>query len=803
MTSDETASPLTSPGEQIPERIGPYRILRMLGRGGMGVVYLAHQEAPVQREVALKLIKRGMDTEQVLDRFTAERQTLAVMDHPSIARVYDAGVSEDGRPYFAMEAVAGQPVTEYCDRKRLAISKRLALFVRICEAVQHAHHKGVIHRDLKPSNVLVRQLDGRAVPKIIDFGVAKAIDEERPEASPARTQVGQLIGTPEYMSPEQAELGSVAVDARSDIYSLGVLLYELLVGSRPFQPDPEAASFERLRRRILEESPTRPSLRLQDGGEQALAMASCHQVSHETLAKRLRNDLDWIVMKALEKDPERRYSSASELAADIARHLRNEPVEAGPPSWSYRATKFVRRHRAPVFTGVALGLGLLVGFLVSTFLYLKTEEEKVDLSQRKVEVERSVIDLLRELGANDPAVAAFLQKLVKNASEDPRLQAELADAFLEIGSDPESQLEASAPQLIECLESSVFLRQQEIAREPKDVQARAKLALAHERLGDLFVDGGDSSRALDCYQVALDIRESLPEEIEALGLAPDSPPHFTEGEGNSSSGPVRIEQTRSALPRPQNRVARGLRREPLNEAVGRNHYKIGRIYAQDTRRQEALDHLQKAERSLETMGQGSRDLRFFIQANRTEQAEIQVEIGQVAQATSALADVGRWLLEPDAQSGPPRLGANEVPLVERWTQVVGALPDPTTLEESWAGLLRDFEQRVARSEHPVSADLSLALLLARCPSEKLRDPARAVALAEEAAAASRGRSRIAAWAIVAEVHSAIGDTESAAEARQLARELAGERGMAGGSLNELLEGVFRSRARSAGKIQKR
>ncbi len=330
---------------EMPEAIGPYKILRKLGEGGMGAVYLAQQEEPIRRRVALKIIKLGMDSKEVLTRFEAERQALSLMNHPGIAQVLDAGTTETGRPYFVMEHVAGISLTEYCDRHFSSTEERLNIFVEICEAIQHAHQKGVIHRDLKPSNILITSSENKPHPKIIDFGIAKSIDHRLTQKT-VFTELGQIIGTPEYMSPEQADLTSLDIDTRSDIYSLGVILYELLVGALPFDgKELRSRGYEEIRRRLREDTPAKPSTRLSGLGQSATQIAVRRSTDLSSLRKRLKGDLDWIIMCALEKDRTRRYSNALDLASDVKRHLAHEPVEAGPPSWFYKAQKFVRRRR--------------------------------------------------------------------------------------------------------------------------------------------------------------------------------------------------------------------------------------------------------------------------------------------------------------------------------------------------------------------------------------------------------------------------------------------------------------------------
>jgi len=342
-----------------PKQVGPYHIIDVLGSGGMGVVYLAEQHQPIHRRVALKLIKLGMDTAQVLARFQAERHALAMMNHPNIAKVVDAGTSEDGRPYFVMEYVAGERVTSFCDRGQLDMAERLDLFLYICAGLQHAHQKGVIHRDIKPSNILVSIQDDKPVPKIIDFGVAKAIGQESAQQT-LFTEQGQLVGTPEYMSPEQAGATDADVDTRSDVYSLGTLLYELLVGVLPFDGNAlRRAGYAEIQRIIREEEPIKPSTRFSSLGEESPAIARRRRSEPRRLAHQLRGDLDWIVLKALQKDASRRYATVAAMADDIGRYLRSEPVSAGRPSIGYRFKKFVRRNK-----GAALSIGTVFGVLV-------------------------------------------------------------------------------------------------------------------------------------------------------------------------------------------------------------------------------------------------------------------------------------------------------------------------------------------------------------------------------------------------------------------------------------------------------
>jgi serine/threonine protein kinase/tetratricopeptide (TPR) repeat protein len=399
----------------VRSRLGSYRILRRLGEGGMGEVFEAEQEDPVRRRVALKVLKWGMDSQEVLARFESERQALALMNHRNIATILDAGTTEDGRPFFAMELVNGVPVTEYCDASSLGLKERLDLFEQVCQGVQHAHQKGVIHRDIKPSNVLVAREDERPVPKIIDFGVAKATEQRLTERT-LYTEQGQWIGTPEYMSPEQAGLSDVDVDTRADVYSLGVLLYELLAGELPFDgAELRRAGFEEMRRRIREDDPPRPSTRVSGAGTRDEAARARH-TDPAGLVRELRGELDWIVMKALEKDRARRYGSPAELVEDIARYRHDEPVHAGPPGAVYRTRKFVRRHRLAVTAGSAVAVALLAGFILAS-LGLARARQAEQRASEEARAAREVADLLvgmfealdpSTIRAHTPTVRAIL-----------------------------------------------------------------------------------------------------------------------------------------------------------------------------------------------------------------------------------------------------------------------------------------------------------------------------------------------------------------------------------------------------------
>lgn len=416
-------------------KIGHFKLLQKIGEGGCGVVYMAAQEKPVRRRVALKIIKLGMDTKSVIARFESERQALAMMDHPNIARVFDAGVTETGRPFFVMELIHGIGILDYCDKNHLDTRRRLELFVQVCNAIQHAHQKGIVHRDIKPSNILVTLNDGIPVPKVIDFGIAKAIAEQLTDKT-LFTVYGCFIGTPAYMSPEQAEFSEMDVDTRSDIYSLGVLLYELLTGKTPFdQKDLMASGLDEMRRTLREREPHRPSTKLKTMTAAELTATALHRhIETPKLQLMLKGDLDWIVMKALEKDRKRRYETANGLGMDISRFLNNEPILARPPSRWYRFKKLAQRNRGVFAAAGAVTLALLVGLGTSTWLLVKEREMRrraVAAEQRAELSSQNEMQLRREAEARADIARAAVMLSRGKLAEAERLVNQLQVPIIE------------------------------------------------------------------------------------------------------------------------------------------------------------------------------------------------------------------------------------------------------------------------------------------------------------------------------------------------------------------------------------
>jgi serine/threonine protein kinase len=474
---------LPRPGEGPGSRIGPYKLLQQIGEGGMGIVFMAEQEQQVRRKVALKIIKPGMDSTQVIARFEAERQALALMDHQNIARVLDAGTTQSGRPYFVMELVKGVPITKFCDEAKLGIRQRLEIFTPICQAVQHAHQKGIIHRDLKPSNILITLIDGKPIPKVIDFGLAKATAGRLTDES-LSTQLGAVIGTLEYMSPEQAGISREDIDTRADIYSMGVILYELLTGLRPLDVKRlRNASFTEVIRMIKEDEPTKPSTRLSTD-ESALSQAALRQIEPRKLAALLRGELDWVVMKCLEKDRSRRYETANGLARDIQRYLADDVVEARPPSAAYRLRKFVRRNRAFVSAGSALAAALLIGVIAFAW------QAQIANRQRRIAQENE-----QRANANFLMATRAVDDYLTRVSENTLLKVQ-----------PSRDLRELRKGL---LEDALKFYRSFIDQRQDDPSLRRELARAYARMAKITGEIGSRPDAMAGYSRAIEIQRAL------------------------------------------------------------------------------------------------------------------------------------------------------------------------------------------------------------------------------------------------------------------------------------------------------
>ena len=505
--------------------IGPYQLIRKLGEGGMGQVWLAEQTAPIKRQVALKLIKVGRYDDSVLQRFYAERQSLALMDHPSIAKVFDAGATSDGQPYFVMEYVPGQPITDYCDRRRLNIRERLELFIKVCEGVQHAHQKAIMHRDLKPANILVVEVDGKPVPRIIDFGLAKAASPRLDgETLALMTQAGGWVGTPGYMSPEQADPGIVDVDTRTDVYSLGAVLYVLLTGSLPFETNKQRV--DEFLRRLREQDPPRPSSKVSADHKTSKSAAEARGAEPKQLESLLHGDLDWITMKALEKDRARRYGSAMELVADIARYLGNEPVIARPASMAYRARKYVLRHKALVAGTAAVFVVLVAGVITSTWQAVKARRAEAQAKQQSA-IAQAVNDFLQNdllaqasaatqsgprtkpdpdlkvRTALDRAADRIEGKFVKQPEVEAAIRDTIGRTYTDLGLHPEAEKQ---------LERALDLRRRVLGPEhPDTLSSMSNLAAVYDLAGKHA-----QAEALDSQSLAIQRRALGPEHPATL-----------------------------------------------------------------------------------------------------------------------------------------------------------------------------------------------------------------------------------------------------------------------------------------------
>jgi len=543
--------------EKVGDRIGRYKLLQQIGEGGMGLVYMAEQEQPVRRSVALKIIKLGMDTRQVVARFEAERQALAMMNHPHIAKVFDAGATDSGRPYFVMELVRGIPITEYCDKNFLPTRQRLDLFILVCQAVQHAHQKGVIHRDLKPSNILVTLNDGVPWPMIIDFGIAKATHQRLTEKT-LFTQFAQMIGTPAYMSPEQAEMSKLDVDTRTDIYALGVLLYELLVGQTPFDAkEMMQGGLDALRQIIREKEPLRPSTKLNTLSGDARTTAGKHrQTDVGKLVHQLQGDLDWIVMKCLEKDRTRRYDTANALAGDVQRYLSDEPVVACPPSAGYRLRKFVRRNKGPVLAGGIVLLALVVG-IIGTTLGL------IEAGRQRLVVERQRNELAER---NRALQAAHEHEHLLNERARQAIETVMSETAIE----QLTREKELRPEQKDFLDKMIQYYAESAQEEAATEEERTRQARAYHRMGRLNQILGRSKDSENAYRRAVplfqqlaadfptrpEFRQELATSLNVLGVLLLATDRLTEAESAYIEGLAILKQLAADFPnRPEFRQA--------------------------------------------------------------------------------------------------------------------------------------------------------------------------------------------------------------------------------------------------------
>jgi serine/threonine protein kinase len=608
-------------------RIGNFDLLERIGEGAMGEVWLAEQTAPVRRRVAVKIVKAGTGSREVIARFELERQALALMSHPHIAHIVEAGTTDDGRPYFAMEYVPGIPLTKYCDQHRLGIDARLELFTLVCEAVQHAHHKGVIHRDLKPGNLLVTEIDGRPSPKVIDFGIAKAVALNQ-QPSRAHTMIGHLIGTPEYMSPEQAQLSPLDVDTRADVYSLGVVLHELLTGALPFKTSDPNATPATLVQELLTHDPAAPSLRVRVAKLEPDSSAANRGLSSRQLAARLTGDLDWIVLKALEKDRNRRYGSPAELAADIRRHMDDQPVVAGPPSTLYRMRKFAARHRLPL----ALAAGVFVAAIVFGAMMawqahqLAKQRDEARFQAQRAEASSEFMSLmLEEVGPEGRPLSPLelvdkgVQLLDRRYGADPQFAArmlmQMSRRYMDL-----SNTEKSAQVLARALTIARELDDPDLLADVECTTVRSELdANRHERARE-HLDGGRKALA----------RLSPPPVVTAVDCL-RAEADMAENERDFATAESNLRKAQQLLEENQN--TRGL----LYHAVLTD---LGGVLFRTSRFREALALNELTAEALDRNGRGGTMGRVTVSMNR---ASILMRLGEVSGAEAAAVEATRRL----------------------------------------------------------------------------------------------------------------------------------------------------------------
>jgi serine/threonine protein kinase/tetratricopeptide (TPR) repeat protein len=659
--------------------IGPYKLLEPIGEGGMGTVWMAEQSDPIQRRVAVKVVKEGMDSRQVLARFEAERQALALMEHPHIAKVLDAGKTPSGRPYFVMELVKGRPITNYCDEKRLGVRERLALFGDVCRAVQHAHQKGIIHRDLKPSNVLVAPYDGKPVVKVIDFGVAKATGQRLTDKT-LFTSFGALVGTPEYMSPEQAEVNNQDIDTRSDIYSLGVLLYELLTGGTPLTRKrlKEVALLELLRA-IREEEPPRPSTRLSESKDSLPSISAQRQTEPAKLTKLVRGELDWIVMRALEKDRNRRYETANALAMDVQRYLTDEPVQACPPSAWYRLRKLARRHKGLLTAAAVVFLSLIAGTAIATW-----QAVRATLAERRALTERNRAEAGFRM-ARDAVDRSFTQ-----VSQSPILKAQSLEKFRR------DQLR-SAREFYER-----FVRERFDAPE-----VRYDLGVAHHRLAEIDRELANYPAAEESAAKAVmllgelaaaspnmpEYRRDLAAVYVTLGLVYSDSARWEEAE--AAYGRAVAIQEEQAAAHPQSAQYRYALAKTLT-AFGYTLNRAARADTAETKLRQALDVLNRAGED----GEPGLERQSLLAQTHMNLGQVRITKGRYDEAETALKEASR--LYGNLVRGRPDAGPEDWQSLARSQAILGRAyiqnSKPVKAEEAQQQALQVFEKLA--HEHP-------------------------------------------------------------------------------------------------------
>ena len=613
--------------------IGPYRLLQQIGEGGMGTVYMAEQKQPVRRKVALKIIKPGMDSAQVVARFEAERQALALMDHPNIAKVLDAGTTDSGRPFFVMELVNGIPITDYCDQARLTTDERLKLFVGVCQAIQHAHQKGVIHRDIKPSNVLVTLVDGKPIPKVIDFGVAKAIGQQLTERS-LFTHFGSIVGTLEYMSPEQAALSGVDVDTRSDVYALGVILYELLTGSTPLERSKlREAAYTEILRRIKEEEPPKPSARLSSSGDRLGSIASTRSTDAKHLSRAVRGDLDWVVMKSLEKDRSRRYETANGFARDVERYLSGDPVEAGPPSALYRFKKLAKKHRVALNTAAAFALLLILATTVSIALMLRALAAERVAANRLDVINRANVSLTNaraSIQARFDLAMEAIKTFHTGVSEDVLLSNDNLKPVRD-------RLLGDAAKFYKRLGGQL--------KSGTDQASRRALGQAYSEMALLASKIGATDEAIAAHRQALEVRRRLAAEPNAddetkadvgrslndLGFVLSGTSHKHEAQASYEEAQRLLESLRRgspALTSVRHELARSL------------HYR-GMLLSETGKPAEAIDAYRAAlaiRQGLADSDRGNTQFQYDLAAGHLDIGNLQRETGKTAEALASIEE---------------------------------------------------------------------------------------------------------------------------------------------------------------------